>query len=513
MSEARSSHTARERGRAKNAAPRALGTSVIVAGHLVGLAALLPALAAALGRSVGTIAGQGRLVAPLILAAGALAIVLAAVIAHQLYRNPRRRAYPIVLPLALVVLPARSLAARASGQLLAAEELRADAAPRLLSEVLGGFALSAMCAAAAASAAACLIVARAAPAGGGRVLRQAGLPLGAGLTSLAILAAFTLRQQPTGLLPVAVAVVAVVVTAFAVALLDPDFEVRRNALAAADVLIGTLLFLSALASASLAAGAVAAARQLGTEDAASVDLVNTAWLAGSQSIALGWFSCLPVIGTAIVGLIQRLELVGRSAMLRALDLCVSLLLLAVGVAALRSQLDRIGAGAETLAMSFAEPSRGAARPAAEPPAEPLPAGEAALGGATSRPQAPEQPTPAPPIEGAAGAASSDAVTRRVQIGEHTVDGPLMPEDAKAGVLRSLHRIEQCLLTRSDAPESGRVELRFLIERGGSVSHVELADGMLPNPVMQCLFLAIYRTGFASPAGERADVRIEMRFSK
>ncbi|HLV20993.1 MAG TPA: hypothetical protein VKZ49_08930, partial [Polyangiaceae bacterium] len=131
MSEARSSHTARERGRAKSAAPRALGTSVIVAGHLVGLAALLPALAAALGRSVGTIAGQGRLVAPLILAAGALAIVLAAVIAHQLYRNPRRRAYPIVLPLALVVLPASYLAARASGQLLAAEELRADAAPRL----------------------------------------------------------------------------------------------------------------------------------------------------------------------------------------------------------------------------------------------------------------------------------------------------------------------------------------------------------------------------------------------
>ena len=163
-------------------------------------------------------------------------------------------------------------------------------------------------------------------------------------------------------------------------------------------------------------------------------------------------------------------------------------------------------------MSFTEPSRGAARPAAEPPAEPLPAGEAALGGAPSSPQAPE-PTPGPPIEGAAGATSSDAGTRGVQIGEPTVDGPLLPEDAKAGVLRSLHRIEQCLLTRSDAPESGRVELRFLIERGGSVSHVELADGMLPNPVMQCLFLAIYRTGFASPAGERADVRIEMRFSK
>jgi hypothetical protein len=215
--------------------------------------------------------------------------------------------------------------------------------------------------------------------------------------------------------------------------------------------------------------------------------VGAAWLAGRAATGLSWFYCLPILATALLGLAARLELTGYSAALRWLDLLVGLVLIGSAIGIFRHELhalashgDVLGARVDTM-MREAERARQheleVARTAAEE------------------------------------AAREEAERRKagIQIGEIAVDGPIPARDAEAGVARAVDRLEACYQA-VDGELAGRAHVRFVVNGAGGVAHVELIESDLPEAVKPCIFIAFYRTGFASHSGSRATISVPVQFS-
>lgn len=406
-----------------------------------------------------TVSGRGP--APLFpVVTSAIGIATTAPLALRLFASRSARAWWLVAP-AVVVLAVGALAATWS---TAADQTSPASA-----------ALTAFGAALSLSSAGALLGVRAALHARVFSAGRAMLPLLVGFGVLALVAALSFGRAPAALLALPPALVGL--TALAIA--SGSGERRQPTLAAlADGVLISAMALGAVALASFATGAV-------------TSRASTPVPAPDRLYA--WAYSLPVVLATWSVYVPRVQPLGLAVKRIRLDVLGTVGLLVIGLAITHNQLQR----AQGLAQM-----RVLARAAAA--AAPVLTREVPARAAPS-------PTAAPPPPALAARTWTPAAEHvAVRLGPATVDGPLLPGDAVAGVGKTLPRFQSCYERLGNA-ERYSADLQFIVDAGGSVANVELAQSNVPEPLQKCLSLELYRTGFATPAGARASVTMPLEF--
>jgi hypothetical protein len=104
---------------------------------------------------------------------------------------------------------------------------------------------------------------------------------------------------------------------------------------------------------------------------------------------------------------------------------------------------------------------------------------------------------------------------QVRMGTPTLSGPMPPEIVQRVVRQNYGRFRLCYeqgLTRSSKLE-GRVTVRFVIGRNGSVTEVSNGGSDIPDSaVVQCVIRAYYGLSFPQPGGDIVTVVYPILFS-
>jgi hypothetical protein len=445
-------------------AERRAGPALIVIAAVLLHLALLAA-----GRSVLSTLSDGAARATVLpFVTSGVAIILAAPLGMRLFYRTDTKAWWLVAPAAAVV---------------AVGALRATWSHLNASTSLGAAAVTAFGASLALSASATILTVRAGVQARQFVSRRAALPLLVGMGGLAAVAVAAAQRMPPSLLPLPAALVGVTAIAVTCAM-SPGADARRPA--AADAVLIAWITLGAIALASYATGAATLAAQLTRSDALAE---------GRRIILASWFHSFPVVAAMIAGFGLRLSQIGLATRSRKLDVLGTIGLLVLGVAIARNQIR----GAFNLAQSGTPNTplaRALARTRPTPlPVQSVPPGPPALAAAT------------PEIEAAAPALEHGSM----RVGLPAVDGPLLEKDALGGIKRIIARLNACYAERRPPRQPGSAGLRFVVDKRGSVAHVELKDSTLSEGVSRCVQAEMYRTGFASPSGERAVIVAPIEF--
>ena len=431
----------------------------LVVAALIGHLALL-----AVGRNVlGTLSGGSARQTLLPLVSSALAIVLAAPLGTRLFYRADTRAWWLVAPSVAVV---------------AVGALRATWAPLAADAALGAAAVTAFGASLALSTSATILAVRAGVQSTSFVKRRSALPLLVGMGGLAAVAVAAAQRMPPSLLPLPAALVGV--TAISVTCAMSSRTDSRQQSAADAVLIGWIT-LAGVALASYATGAATLAANLSRSDAL---------LEGRRIILASWFHSFPVVAAMIAAFGLRLSQIGLAARASKLDVLGTIGLLVLSAAIARNQIR----GAFNLARPTKSATLTKARRPSPPPVQSVP--------------------PGPPAQATASVAATPEIEfRTLRVGLPTVEGPLLAKDAVGGIRRIIARLNACYEQRRPPRQPGNAGLRFIVDKRGSVAHVELQDSTLAEGVSRCVQAEMYRTGFASPSGERAIIVAPIEFAE
>jgi hypothetical protein len=428
-----------------------------VAGHL----ALL-----VVGRNVLVSVSEGRAAGSLVPAAtSAAAILLAAPVGSRLFVNRSAKAWWLVAPAAVV---------------LAFGALRASWSNSTAADSLASAALTAFGASLALSCAAAVLAVHATMSCRRFAKGRAAVPLVVGLGGLAVVTLAALAKAPAALLALPAALIGV--TAIAVAAGASEHSPPRGA--ASDAILISWISLGAIALASFA---TAAAAFTATADVPLHEHTR-------RMVVIGWFHSFPVVAAMIAGFGLRLSQVGNAARATKLDVIGTVALLVIGIATARNQVQA----------AFASPVRSRS-------AAPVLATKAPDQRATARTPLPAATAPSPARDADAASDAPAIEQGSLRVGYPIVDGPLLAKDAVAGMERSAERLHECYQKLGDDRAPVRGALRFVVDRGGSVAHVEMRDATLPDALVKCISLELYRTGFASPNGGRATVTAPIEF--
>jgi hypothetical protein len=431
-----------------------------VSGHLALLGVgngLLTALAA----------GHSHSMVPLL--TGAAAIALTVPIGLRLLRRGDAKSWWLVAPAVAVVAIGAIRAKSGSGASASAAEAAATSLAAALSL----------------SAAATVLAARAAARAGRFTRAHAGLPLFVGFAGLAAVTVAVARRATPALLALPPATVGVAAIALLATLGAPG-RMRSGVRAAQDATLIGWLVLGSIALCSFATGAVGAVLTSGAAQATG---------ATDQVILISWFYSVPVVATMVAGFGLRSAQLGLAARLGKIDVLGTFALLIVAVAIAQNQL--------RASFNPAAPRPAAARvPARTQPVVATPQAAAAAAAVAADPAEPPEP------------AEAATVTEHgtVRVAMPTVEGPLLERDAVAGIQRAIARIDQCYRKAASAPARMNGTLRFVIDKTGSVVHVD-QDTTWPEPLAKCVALELYRTGFPSPSSGRATVSAPIEFAR
>src|SRR5262249_45987010 len=96
---------------------------------------------------------------------------------------------------------------------------------------------------------------------------------------------------------------------------------------------------------------------------------------------------------------------------------------------------------------------------------------------------------------------------RIDTGAPVVSGSLRPEAVHAALRASLDAFQRCYegSARTSPLLSGMVNIRFTVERDGSVSHVADTGSNMPPGVRACVVRSFHGVQFPSPEGGAATV--------
>jgi hypothetical protein len=115
-------------------------------------------------------------------------------------------------------------------------------------------------------------------------------------------------------------------------------------------------------------------------------------------------------------------------------------------------------------------------------------------------QPPNQPTAPGPIN-------------RARVGGTTVSGKLDPKLIQSTVRANFGQLRQCYDAglKKDRALRGRISIRFVIARDGSVPSAQVAETELPEFVSQCVLAAFRGIAFPKPEGGIVTAVYPIRF--
>lgn len=393
--------------------------------------------------------------------------------------------------LSFVVVPAMlvaGVAAHAGSSVLEAT----DASPNVLVSVLGFGALSVSINLSFGAAA---IASRIAPSWSeAPFIRPGAFRLGAVLLVLVLGLATTSQQWAP--LSVLTASVGLVVLG---ALLNAVERERGRGVAMAELVSGLALSIGATWVASVVGATNVLAR-------APQD-----WSQAQGAMRLGWLAAMPLILSAIAGLLPRVTATGAGVK-RGLSTVLATTIGAVTCAGL-SQVVLVRAA--PLALNSRAPSSkpvpAALDTSATSPPKPTTSPASSTPSPTlAQPSASESPSAAPIASEKASAvepASNDETAALIEESGSSkltvnikIDGPMLPKDAREGSAKSVKRLIECYEKSDFRGEPLELKLGLLIDKVGSVKQVDPVDKRrAKDKYMTCMQMAFYRSGFASPA--------------
>jgi hypothetical protein len=317
---------------------------------------------------------------------------------------------------------------------------------------------------------------------------------------------------------------------------------RRQGSGMAELVNGVTLSLGAVWTASVVAGASAAADELGD------------WRGASTAMRFAWLAAMPLVLAAVVALAPRASATGlgisrsRAAVITTATGVILCMALSKVVLARTSPL-LVAASQVDSPASIQTPSRRPVQQPEPPPAsqEPVPSASsasagapaqvepesvAAAGAATDAPATPEAVAEAParataPPLGAGGEAgqppeveavgearqqlalSHEAKQSRMSL-RVTISGPMSADVARQGVAKSFKRLVPCYEGSELKAKPAAAHVRFTVSPAGGVRNVDFVGPQgAPATYVACVQLAFLRTGFQmSPDQTELDISID-----